>query len=87
MRLNCVDHYQADPSRFDPQLSVGSDGALRSDGLPKVPVIRVFGATQTGQKLCAYIHGALPYVYIDYDGAFEPDEGHFLSNYTKMRIG
>lgn len=40
-----------------------------------MPVIRVFGATETGQKVCAHIHGALPYLYIEYAGSLTPDDG------------
>ncbi|POS86097.1 hypothetical protein EPUL_001775 [Erysiphe pulchra] len=73
VRLNCIDHYQAQPSKFDPQLRrlvKSSD----SQNEPKVPVIRVFGATQTGQKVCAHIHGAFPYLYIEYQGGLLPNE-------------
>ncbi|KFY07283.1 hypothetical protein V492_07294 [Pseudogymnoascus sp. VKM F-4246] len=73
VRLNCVDHYQSFPTRFDPQLrrdvtpsEIGSE--------PKVPVIRVFGTTETGQKVCAHIHGAFPYLYIDYNGQLTANE-------------
>ncbi|KAI9781083.1 MAG: DNA polymerase zeta [Geoglossum umbratile] len=72
MRLNCIDHYQAIPSHFDPQAFQG-DGA-RPEALPKVPVIRVFGATETGQKVCAHIHGAFPYVFIEYRGKLASEE-------------
>jgi DNA polymerase zeta len=34
-------------------------------------VIRVFGATETGQKVCAHIHGAFPYLYVPYEGSIE----------------
>lgn len=68
VRLNCVDHYQATPTTFDPQLP-GTLGSDQQRALPKVPVIRVFGATETGQKVCAHIHGALPYLYVRYDGS------------------
>lgn len=76
MRLNCVDHYQAVPSELDPPLPYGINTAGK-DGKPKVPVIRVFGATETGQKLCVHIHGALPYLYIEYDGSLRPEEGQY----------
>ena len=34
----------------------------------------MFGATETGQKVCAHIHGALPYLFIGYEGSLEkPD--------------
>ncbi|KAI9808566.1 MAG: hypothetical protein M1825_003715 [Sarcosagium campestre] len=67
VRLNCVDHYQSSPTRFDPQLGLTSQRARGKD--VKIPVIRVFGATQTGQKVCAHIHGAFPYLYIEYEGS------------------
>lgn len=74
IRLNCVDHYQATPTEFDPLLPQSHEKAQQVLA-PKVPVIRVFGATATGQKVCAHIHGAFPYLYIGYAGGLEPDEG------------
>ena len=74
VRLNCVDHYQATPTEFDPQLQRGA-GSSQKKVLPRVPIIRVFGATQTGQKVCAHIHGAFPYLYIEYHGSLTPDDG------------
>ena len=76
LRLNCVDHYQASPTRFDPQLR-RNVAASQINNEPKVPVIRVFGSTETGQKVCAHIHGAFPYLYIDYNGKITADEGKF----------
>ncbi|KAL2009094.1 hypothetical protein VTN00DRAFT_7288 [Thermoascus crustaceus] len=73
VRLNCIDHYQAVPSEFDPPLPYGYDTS-RGNDRPKVPVIRVFGSTETGQKVCAHIHGAFPYLYVEYDGSLDPDE-------------
>ncbi|EFR02511.1 DNA polymerase zeta catalytic subunit [Nannizzia gypsea CBS 118893] len=72
--LNCVDHYQATPTELDPQfISNDNESELRSRSI-KVPVIRVFGATETGQKVCAHIHGALPYLYLEYKGDLNPAE-------------
>ncbi|RDW77392.1 putative catalytic subunit of DNA polymerase zeta UPR-1 [Coleophoma cylindrospora] len=73
VRLNCIDHYQSVPTRFDPQLRNNvKPSQLQKE--PKVPVIRVFGATETGQKVCAHIHGAFPYLYIEYHGSLLPDD-------------
>ena len=74
VRLNCIDHYQAAPTRYDPQLrnDVGLSQAAKA---PKVPVVRVFGSTETGQKVCAHIHGAFPYLYVQYHGGLTSDEG------------
>lgn len=76
VRLNCVDHYQVTPTEFDPPLPLGvSNGRTQEKSAPKVPVIRVFGATETGQKVCAHIHGAFPYLYVEYNGSLVPEEG------------
>ncbi|KAE9370566.1 DNA polymeras-like protein zeta catalytic subunit [Stipitochalara longipes BDJ] len=73
VRLNCIDHYQSTPTCFDPLLrSNVQHSQLHKE--PKVPVIRVFGATETGQKVCAHIHGAFPYLYIEYTGNLVQDE-------------
>ncbi|KAI4285156.1 MAG: hypothetical protein L6R35_004722 [Caloplaca aegaea] len=75
VRLNCVDHYQATPTEFDPPLPLEtSNGQAQEKSAPKVPVIRVLGATETGQKVCAHIHGAFPYLYIEYNGSLVPEE-------------
>lgn len=73
-RLNCIDHYQANPTELDPPLQRGSGPSQRHNG-PQVPVIRVFGATETGQKVCAHIHGAFPYLYLKYDGDLSAEAG------------
>lgn len=73
-RLNCIDHYQATPTDLDPVLRRNA-GPSQRQGAPQVPVIRAFGATETGQKVCAHIHGALPYLYLEYTGSLEKDVG------------
>jgi len=78
VRLNCVDHYQATPTELDPQLKRGNSDQSEQKVVPRVPVIRVFGATETGQKVCAHIHGAFPYLYIEYTGSLEHAESTFL---------
>jgi DNA polymerase zeta len=81
VRLNCVDHYQATPSEFDPPLPY-RDGAAGKYDRSKVPVIRIFGATETGQKVCVHVHGAFPYLYIEYDGPLDPEQGEFKTRCT-----
>jgi len=73
-RLNCIDHYQARPSSLDVKLP-GSDGVDDERNASTVPIIRIFGATETGQKVCAHIHGAFPYLYVEYNGSLEELEG------------
>ncbi|KAH7358579.1 DNA polymerase family B [Plectosphaerella cucumerina] len=73
VRLNCIDHYQAAPTRYDPQLRNDIKPFDIKKG-PKVPVIRVFGSTETGQKVCAHMHGAFPYLFVEYTGKLDEDE-------------
>ena len=40
----------------------------------KVPVIRVYGATPSGQKTCLHVHGVFPYIYVPYDGTQPTDK-------------
>ena len=78
VQLNCVDHYQAMPTDLDPQVYLGNrkkDDQAKQTFAPNVPVIRVFGTTNTGQKVCAHIHGAFPYLFIEYTGDLAPAEG------------
>ena len=73
-RLNCIDNYQAAPTDLDPPLRRKHGPGGRLDA-PQVPLIRAFGATETGQKVCAHIHGALPYLYLEYSGSLESEVG------------
>ncbi|OKL63027.1 hypothetical protein UA08_01938 [Talaromyces atroroseus] len=59
VRLNCIDHYQAAPTEFDPPVPFANGVSQRTER-PKVPVIRVFGATETGQKRRPCIGRSLP---------------------------
>lgn len=68
VRLNCIDHYQAHPNSFDPPVPYGFSKSNVKDR-PRVSVIRVFGATQTGQKVLMHIHGTFQYLYIEYSGS------------------
>ncbi|KAM0325114.1 hypothetical protein ACHAQA_007653 [Verticillium albo-atrum] len=73
VRLNCLDHYQATSTRYDPQLRNDIHPSQAAKG-PKVPVVRAFGSTETGQKVCAHIHGAFPYLYVEYSGSLDQEE-------------
>ncbi|KAJ5248289.1 hypothetical protein N7489_002383 [Penicillium chrysogenum] len=73
VRLNCIDHYQATASELDPPLPF-RDEVSEKDFKPKVPVIRIFGATETGQRVCVHVHGAFPYLYVEYNGSLAPED-------------
>jgi DNA polymerase zeta len=73
VRLNCIDHYQGIQTRYDPQLRNDIRPSQRSKE-PKVPTIRIFGSTETGQKVCVHLHGAFPYLFVEYTGSLDPDQ-------------
>ncbi len=72
--MNCLDHYQAVPiDEFDPPVPLGTANENAKEK-PRVSVIRVFGATPTGQKVLMHIHGAFQYTYIEYSGSLVPED-------------
>jgi DNA polymerase zeta len=74
VRLNCLDHYQATPlDEFDPPVPLGITRENVKER-PRISVIRVFGATSTGQKVLMHVHGALQYTYIEYSGSLIPQD-------------
>ncbi|KAG0638169.1 hypothetical protein HOY80DRAFT_923269 [Tuber brumale] len=81
IRLNNIDSYQAYPTSLDPIFPHIPD----DERPPKIPIVRVFGATETGQKVCAHIHGAFPYLYVEYPGkSLMPEDVHnFLTRFRR----
>lgn len=72
VRLNCLDNYQSQPTPLDaPLWGPRAFSSTQRGNLPQVPIVRVFGATETGQKVCAHIHGAFPYLYVPYTESIE----------------
>ena len=73
VRLNCLDHYQAVPNdEFDPPVPRSLAGKDLKER-PRVSVIRVFGASDTGQRVLMHVHGAFQYTYIEYSGSLVPE--------------
>ncbi|KKA30079.1 hypothetical protein TD95_005216 [Thielaviopsis punctulata] len=60
VQINGIDHYQAQPSTYDPVLR-NDVSPSQMHLMPKVPVIRVFGSTEARQKLPLQIAAA--YIY------------------------
>ena len=66
--INQIDHVLAPP------------GPLENASLPRVPVIRIYGASSTGEKACVHVHQVYPYFFVEYPGNMTPDDGmHVLS--------
>ena len=60
IKIVSVDHYNAFPIK---NLDV-DHSEFRESAVKQVPVIRIFGITQTKKKICANVHGVFPYFYI-----------------------
>ena len=86
-RLNCIDYYQKEPTSLYPALNPPATSTQGNEySKVTVPIIRIFGATDSGQKVCAHIHGAFPYLYLEYNGPLDDHEGLFHSaNYSTWR--
>ncbi|XP_058029850.1 DNA polymerase zeta catalytic subunit isoform X2 [Ahaetulla prasina] len=74
VRVVTADYYMSSPlPGLDPCQS-----SFREAPVKKVPVVRVFGATPSGQKTCLHLHGIFPYLYVPYDGY-----GHLPDHYLR----
>ncbi|KAF8629703.1 hypothetical protein AX15_003320 [Amanita polypyramis BW_CC] len=54
-------------------------GQLDNVDLPRVPIIRIYGASSFGEIACVHIHQVYPYFYVDYLGRLDP---HHVKHYT-----
>jgi len=63
VQINQIDYYLTPP------------GPLDNSSLPLVPVIRIFGPSSVGPKVCVHIHQVYPYFFIEYPGTLQPRDG------------
>jgi DNA polymerase zeta len=64
VRINDID-YTLSPS-----------GSLDNTTLRRVPVLRIYGDSSTGQKACIHVHNVYPYFYVEYlGGHISPETG------------
>ena len=59
-RVVDVDHYMTPPI---PHLDY-THSLISGKPVSRVPVIRVFGTTPSGQKVCVHVHRVLPLLYV-----------------------
>ncbi|KAH9937686.1 uncharacterized protein B0H18DRAFT_1081794 [Fomitopsis serialis] len=72
VRVNHIDHTLAAP------------GPLDNSTLPRVPIIRIYGESSTGQKACVHVHQAYPYCFVEYPGKMNPDSvNHYIAKLTQ----
>jgi DNA polymerase zeta len=56
---------------------------FRGANVTRVPVIRIFGSTRSGQKTCLHVHQVFPYIFVPYDGT-EPREKYLKQFATSI---
>lgn len=61
IQLNNIDSYQTEPGALDSK-------SFRKKKFGQVPVIRIFGTTESGINLLVHVHGVFPYIYVPYFG-------------------
>ncbi|KZT65126.1 hypothetical protein DAEQUDRAFT_677323 [Daedalea quercina L-15889] len=68
VRVNQIDHHLVAP------------GPLDNSTLPRVPVVRIYGQSTTGQKACVHVHQVYPYFFVEYTGKMNPDSvSHYIT--------
>ncbi|THV04942.1 hypothetical protein K435DRAFT_961659 [Dendrothele bispora CBS 962.96] len=60
VQINQVDYYLTSP------------GPLDKSSLPLVPVIRVYGPSSAGPRVCLHVHQVYPYLFVEYLGELKP---------------
>ena len=63
VQINQIDHVLIPP------------GPLDNSTLPRVPIVRIYGPSSTGEKTCLHVHQVYPYFFIEYVGEMDPDSG------------
>lgn len=69
VQINQIDHTLIPP------------GPLDNAALPRVPVLRIYGASSTGQKTCVHVHQVYPYFFVEYKGSMDPESGEFWTQF------
>ncbi|KAI8527302.1 hypothetical protein RHMOL_Rhmol12G0065400 [Rhododendron molle] len=83
VRIVSIDHYMAPPI---PDLDI-CYSSFQGGKVNEVPVIRIYGSTPAGQKICLHIHRALPYLYIPCADLVQPDQdGAACSNLISLSL-
>lgn len=55
--------------------TVTKAGPLDNPALPRAPVLRVYGQSSLGRKVCLHIHQVYPYFFLEYGGSTDPVNG------------
>lgn len=55
--------------------TIAKAGPLDDHTLPRAPVLRVYGQSSLGRKVCLHIHQVYPYFFVEYGGNTDPVSG------------
>ena len=55
--------------------SLDAPDCLDNTSLPRVPVIRIYGASSMGKKCCLHVHQVYPYFFVQYTEKISPGSG------------
>ncbi|KAJ2495941.1 DNA polymerase zeta [Coemansia sp. RSA 1972] len=66
VQIISIDSYTGSPTPTD--RIQNTPFSVYSEPLGAVPVIRIFGATGSGQRICLHVHQVWPYMYVRYNG-------------------
>jgi len=64
--------------------SLNPPDSLDNSSLPKVPVLRIYGASSAGKKCCLHIHQVYPYFLVEYTGKMNPGSGELMILYSGL---
>jgi len=70
VRINQIDYTLVPP------------GDLDKSSLPRVPVLRIYGPSSTGQTACVHVHQVYPYLFVEYLGTLNPGYGELPPTYS-----
>ena len=63
------------------------DARVHDTDLPEAAILRVFGVTDTGASVCAFVHGFEPYFFVEAPPGFGPDDCDALARSLNVRDG
>lgn len=72
VQINHIDHTLIQP------------GPLDNSSLPRVPIIRVFGASSLGKNTCLHVHQVYPYFFVEYKGKLNANHGQSYPSFELL---
>lgn len=83
VRIITIDQVFEPRSHLDRAQSAFSKEGVQ---LQKAPIIRIFGATPLGQRVCLHVHDVFPYCYVEYTQSLEPNHGELGRPSIRSRL-